>query len=108
MFIKKHVNSVYTHKKDTWDIQWDYCRHIHKGLGIVPAVNMIRNIGFDREDATHTSWHSEEDFSYGKMRFPMKKRKNIRRDTEYDKAYIKKYYGTKKLMEAVKKKLHIF
>ncbi len=107
IFIKKNVNSVYTHKKDTWDIQWDYCRHIHGGLGIVPAVNMIRNIGFDREDATHTNGSCDEDFSYGKMRFPMKKRKVICRDTDYDRAYIKKYYGTKKIMEVLKRKLHI-
>ena len=108
MFLTKHIDSVYTHEKDTWDIQWDYCRHTHHGLGIVPRENLIRNIGFDREDATHTTWHTEEDFSYGTVEFPLKKILPIKRDVEYDRAYIKKYYGVKKFAEALAKRFKIF
>ena len=105
-FYAKHdIMSVYTKKKDTWDIQWDYCRHKNRGLGIVPAVNLIENIGFDREDATHTKWSSSEDFSRGSMEFPLPVIKSVKRDTDYDRAYIRKYYGVNKAIAFIKKRL---
>lgn len=104
MFLKRNMDCVYNHVKDTWDIQWDYCRHINRGLGVVPKENMICNIGFDREDATHTSGSSDEDFSYGSINFPIDFNVEVKRDLDYDKAYIKKYYGMKKVMNFVKKK----
>ena len=105
LFLKRNVESVYTKKKDTWDIQWDYCRHKHHGLGIVPRENLICNIGFGREDATHTSGNSEEDFSYGNMQFPIEKNVPVKRDVLYDQAYIKKYFGVKKVINFIKKKV---
>ncbi len=103
LFMKRNVERVYTKKLDTWDIQWDYCRHKHRGLGIVPRENLICNIGFNREDATHTKEGSDEDFSYGTMHFPMEKNVPVRRDVEYDKAYIRKYFGIKKVVNIIKK-----
>lgn len=38
---------------DTWDYQWDHSIASQNGLHVVPAVNLIRNIGFG-SDATHT------------------------------------------------------
>lgn len=105
IFLKRNMESVYTKKKDTWDIQWDYCRHKYRGLGIVPRENLICNIGFDREDATHTTEGSTEDFSYGDMKFPIEKKIPVKRDVEYDKAYIKKYFGIHKVIHFVKKKV---
>ena len=104
-FHKRDIESVYTKKKDTWDIQWDYCRHVHGGLGIVPRENMIRNIGFDRDDATHTKGHNDDDFSYGDMTFPLPKLTEIKRDIEYDRAYLKKFFGLKKITGFIKKKV---
>ena len=105
LFLKRNVNSVYTGKKDTWDIQWDYCRHKNRGLGVVPKENMINNIGFDRADATHTTGGSEEDFSVGEMDFPINFNVPVRRDVEYDRAYINKYFGMKKVVSFVSKKI---
>lgn len=104
-FLKKHMDSVYTHEKDTWDIQWDYCRHKARGLGVVPKVNMINNIGFDRADATHTNGSSDEDFSYGKLSFPLEHAVEIKRDVDYDEAYIRKYYGVKNAIGAVLRRM---
>lgn len=105
LFLKRNMDSVYTHKKDTWDIQWDFCRYYHKGLGIVPAVNMVKNIGFDREDATHTVGKSEEDFSCGQLSYPLVHPKEVKRDVGYDKAYIKKYFGMEKIKSYVLRKI---
>ncbi len=41
---------------DTWDIQWVFTNWIQDGLGIIPNVNLISNIGFDAR-ATHTVTH---------------------------------------------------
>ncbi|WP_233636147.1 nucleotide-diphospho-sugar transferase [Hymenobacter setariae] len=38
---------------DVWDYQWEYTIARHKGLYIVPAVNLVGNIGFGN-GSTHT------------------------------------------------------
>jgi hypothetical protein len=50
----KQFDSVYNHKTDTWDFQWNFICLIHNGLAIIPYLNMISNIGFS-DDATHTN-----------------------------------------------------
>lgn len=50
---RKEFDDVATGKVDTWDFQWKYCIWAHGGLSIVPAVNLVTNIGFG-DDATHT------------------------------------------------------
>ncbi|QNP52341.1 glycosyltransferase family 2 protein [Hymenobacter qilianensis] len=45
--------ATHTGKLDTWDYQWSFALLIQSGLSIMPAVNLISNIGFG-EDATHT------------------------------------------------------
>ena len=38
----------------TWDYQWHFARAANSGLAIVPAVNLVTNIGFGHAEATHT------------------------------------------------------
>lgn len=38
----------------TWDYQWHFARAANSGLAIMPAVNLVSNIGFGHEGATHT------------------------------------------------------
>ncbi len=38
---------------DVWDYQWEYTIARHHGLYVVPAVNLVGNIGFGH-DSTHT------------------------------------------------------
>lgn len=101
---KREIESVYTGAKDTWDIQWDYCRDVNRGLGIVPRENMISNIGFG-SDATHTTWESTEDFTYGKMVIPIAGHPPVKRDTVYDAAYIRKNYGSGRVKRVIKKRI---
>lgn len=49
----KQFELVYTNRKDTWDVQWQYAMSIQNGLAILPNVNLVSNIGFD-VNATHT------------------------------------------------------
>lgn len=44
---------VHAAEIDTWDYQWTYSCWVQQGLTVLPRVNLISNIGFDRR-ATHT------------------------------------------------------
>jgi hypothetical protein len=47
-------NKVFEGKIDTWDYQWFFANLIKGRVNIMPAKNLISNIGFDA-DATHTT-----------------------------------------------------
>lgn len=104
---KRDADFVYNGGKDTWDLQWDYCRMKRGCLGIVPKHNLINNIGFDRDDATHTTDRSFEDFSYGEMRIPCESPGPVMEDLSYDRAYLKKYMGIRKIFNALRKRLKL-
>lgn len=88
-FYKKQIELAYTGERDTWDYQWEATRMWHRGLGIIPRHNMIENIGFDREDATHTKGSSMYDFTKQDMTFPLIHPTEVKKDTEYDRSYLK-------------------
>jgi len=105
MFLKKHYDEVYNHTKDTWDYQWDFCRYKFRGLGVVPRDNMIENIGMNHEDATNTLEKSEQVFEVKGFDFPINYDVVIKRDVEYDRAYIKKNFGMKRAGAVAKRKV---
>ena len=47
------LNKVHAGEIDTWDCQWTFSCWKNRLLTVIPAVNMISNIGFG-PDATHT------------------------------------------------------
>jgi hypothetical protein len=49
----KIFSDVYEGKLDTWDAQWLYAFWRRAGVGIIPNVNLVTNIGAG-PDATHT------------------------------------------------------
>lgn len=51
---RKRFDLVYHKIRDTWDIQWQYALCVNNGLSICPNVNLVSNIGFDK-NATHTT-----------------------------------------------------
>lgn len=44
-------DQVYSGKTDTWDYQWNFCLWANQGLAVIPAKNLVSNIGF--ESGTH-------------------------------------------------------
>lgn len=52
-FYQKTFDAVYYNSIDTWDYQWFYSRLL-QGLAVIPTVNLISNIGFINNNATHT------------------------------------------------------
>ena len=53
---------TYEGKIDTWDFQWVYTILRNRGLSIIPNVNLVKNIGFNKK-STHTNrapfWYSK-------------------------------------------------
>ena len=63
---------VYKGRIDTWDYQWVLANWLAGRLAILPATNLISNIGFDAA-ATHTTWNSPlAKLPVVPMTFPMK------------------------------------
>lgn len=75
-----------------WDYQWDFARFIHSGLAIVPAINLVRNIGFN-EMATHTRNQNSKDarLQAHNIELPLRHPPFIMRDVESEKKYFKNF-----------------
>lgn len=75
---------------DWWDYQWDFARFVNSGLAIVPAVNMVQNLGFG-QGATHTHNSKSKDAQLvaNEMTFPLQHPPFMIRDVASDKRYFK-------------------
>ena len=82
--IARGCQAVLQKNLDAWDYQWIFDRIRHGGLGPVPAVNLVSNIGFGK-DATHTksSHPLYADRPVYAMQFPLRHNPEIHIDYEY-------------------------
>lgn len=82
---------AYKGKLNTWDYQWDLINRTNKLLTIVPAVNLIKNIGFD--GGTHTFNHDGDRMSYKlhDMEFPLIHNGIVEPSRRYEKKYMNFY-----------------
>jgi hypothetical protein len=73
---------------DTWDYQFGFARFINNGLAIVPAVNLISNIGYD-EESTHNfdSNSRTANLPTFSLQFPLNHPKVMIEDVQYDKLF---------------------
>jgi hypothetical protein len=71
---------------DTWDLQLTYAAFRHKMLSIVPARNLVLNIGFG-EGAAHTSGGAPRyvrEMLHQPMRWPLRHPASVERDARAD------------------------
>ena len=54
-----NFNQTYRHVIDTWDYQWFFHNWINNRWEIMPKVNLVTNIGHDKDGATHTRFSSK-------------------------------------------------
>lgn len=88
-------NNVYSGNIDTWDYQWGFAKMINSGLSIIPAHNLISNIGFGIY-ATHTTSDSIlSNLEVSELDLPLIHPQHMIRDKEYDKEYNKTYLPIK-------------
>ena len=76
----------------TWDYQWHFTVAANSGLAIVPAVNLVTNIGFGA-DATHTfDLHDRlAHLSTGELRWPLQHPPLVLRDWARDHRHFRQY-----------------
>jgi len=74
------LQNVFDNKEkinDVWDVFWATSCHINMGISIQPEVNLVTNIGFGREDSTHTKEIEEKRIvKSGKFKFPIQHPEN--------------------------------
>jgi hypothetical protein len=89
--LRKLYNSyIGNGKVDWWDYQWDFARYSNSGLAIVPNVNLVRNLGFNKL-ATHTKNGNSRNAKMGALdiEFPLRHPPFMIRDVVSDKKYFK-------------------
>lgn len=106
-YVEKELDLIYEGKLDTWDYQLMLCLAENDGLCVVPNVNLINNIGMNREDATHTKGPGEE-MHAGAYHFPIKFRDKVERDIDYDIAVQKDIYYPSFAKKVVRKLKRMF
>ncbi len=77
-----------------WDYQWWFYRIYNNSIGIVPNINLIRNIGFG-PDATHT-FDPESilaNIPIKSIKFPLLHPLKISLISKYDQSYLKLLFG---------------
>jgi len=82
-------NAVFTQTKaghiDTWDYQLWLSLWANNQLSIVPDVNLIDNLGFAHENATHTSGsHPANHIKAGIINFPIREQEYMMPDAKLD------------------------
>jgi hypothetical protein len=83
----------------TWDYQWGFARHRNSGLSVVPAKNLVENIGFD-EMATNTK--TPNNFAgtpVRAMNFPISHPPFVGVDREYDRQFHLRRYDKSNLLK---------
>lgn len=87
---KKVLSLYFMGEIDTWDYPFTFSIWKNNGLCIYPKNNMIKNIGFNRDDATHTNGESK--FQYMNaydLDFPLKHPDTMERNKAIDMANYK-------------------
>jgi hypothetical protein len=91
------IEEVFTEVVNAWDLQWFFTCLKHNALTIIPNVNLIRNIGFERSDATHTTFKTPDYIlknPRAELNFPLQHPKSIKRNQKADKFTAIKVFRT--------------
>ncbi len=100
---RKIFDDTWRGKIDTWDYQWIFSCWRRGSINIIPAENLVENLGFG-DDATHTT-HSESSFLQkpGELSFPLVHPVKIEASREADHLISKLRYGISLYSEIVSK-----
>lgn len=79
-------------RKQIWDMQWELSIEKHKGVSILPNINLVQNIGFG-PDATHTKQIARYSFLQAQeISFPITHPKRIKINRNADRFTIYSHY----------------
>lgn len=84
VYWQKILDRVHRGEIDTWDYQWVFANWLDSRMTVLPAVNMISNIGFDA-NATHTTGVSDlADLPRNALSFPLTHPLGVIRNSQAD------------------------
>lgn len=96
--MRRNLDRVWRGEVDTWDTQWTFACWLADALTVLPAVNLVSNIGFG-PGATHT--RSAESALAGlpveAMAFPLRHPKRVERNASADEASLSRLIELKNL-----------
>jgi hypothetical protein len=74
-----------------WDHQWLFACWAQRGLAIRPTTNLVTNIGFGRDDATHTTFAHDAlgSVPLEAMRFPLEHPLCVVRNADSDRSFVR-------------------
>ena len=93
-FFSRIVEQTYLHHDlvTWWDYQWGLAKNLNQGLSVVPAVNLVRNVGCDQHsnhdrDASHRFVVPN---NLKGMDFPLRHANSVSPDHNFDEALLRK------------------
>lgn len=81
------LNNVYLKKIDSWAYIWNFTNFINKSLSIIPAINLLSNIGIGKNSSNTRSLpykYIKAEESKQKLKFPLKYPSHILLDFKHD------------------------
>lgn len=92
-FWRNIFDKISHNKIDTWDYQWFYFQFKSAAITLVPAINLVENIGFD-EEATHTrEWDDSHEAKAGFIELPLKHPTSLLPDKIFEEKYVKRKWA---------------
>ncbi|WP_408957712.1 hypothetical protein [Natrinema sp. 74] len=89
-YLRTVYERTYEGEIETWDYQWGFARHINSGLSVVPAQNLVTNVGFG-DNATNTTDESSNmaNIPRGNIEFPIDSHDYVAVDRKFDREFHK-------------------
>lgn len=87
---------------DSWGYRWTYACWKHKGLSIIPNVNLVQNIGFG-EESTHTSEgrDTQSQLQLASISFPLNHPKKTKINRKADRYTYRRIFKTPGLRASI-------
>jgi hypothetical protein len=90
---------VYEQRRDTWDFAWAFAMLVAGGVSVMPARNLVANIGFD-DEATHTKlqWSNEASVPTYPLEFPLVHPSSTTPDADFERALFRQRFPLSRRM----------
>jgi hypothetical protein len=84
---------VYEQRRDSWGFAWAFAMLVAGGVSVMPARNLIANIGFD-DEATHTKlrWTNEASVPTYPLSFPLAHPSSTTPDSAFERALFRQRF----------------
>ena len=105
-YFYKAYENAFNNVIDSWDFKWSFSLRINELLSVAPTTNLVKNLGFGHQGATHThqklKYLSVTKNKQYNIRFPIKHPQKVEiNDTLIKKEFDKKQLENSKLSKII-------